>query len=58
MNGLAVSFDVGFPGEAQDGVPCSALQPDCCCPVGADRLDRLTDGDVDRSPSREAVPGP
>lgn len=52
------SFDVGFPGEAQDGLPRGALQLDCGSPVCAHSLDWLTDGDVDRSPSRKAVLGP
>lgn len=53
-----MSFDVWFAGEAQDGLPGAALQFDCRGPVCAQGSDRRTDGDVDDSPSREAMPGP
>ena len=45
----------GCPDRCRDGVPRGALQLDCRYLVRAHSLDQLTDGDVDRSRSREVV---
>ena len=56
--GPAVLFDVRFPGEVRDGVARGVLQHDCRCPIRSHWADRLTDGDIDCSLSREVVFGP